>query len=64
MAEYKRSLATAPNRFRSLYGAAKAADAAGDRAAAKGYFQQLARLGSKAAADRPEIAEATAYLAR
>ncbi len=64
LAEYKRSLAGAPNRYRSLYGAAKAADAAGDRAAAKGYFQQLARLGSKAAADRPEIAEATAYLAR
>ena len=64
LAEYKRSLASAPNRYRSLYGAAKAADGAGDRAAAKGYFQQLTRLGSKADPDRTELAEATAYLGR
>lgn len=64
LAEYKRSLASAPNRYRSLYGAAKATAAAGDRAAAKGYFQQLSRLGSKADTDRPEIGEATAFLAR
>jgi hypothetical protein len=64
LAEYRRSLATAPNRYRSLYGAAKAADAAGDRDAAKSYFQQFARLASKADPARPELAEATAYLAR
>ncbi|HEU0218506.1 MAG TPA: hypothetical protein VFQ90_17760, partial [Stellaceae bacterium] len=64
LAEYKRSLASAPNRYRSLYGAAKAAEGAGDRAAAKGYFQQLTRLGSKADPDRIELAEANAYLAR
>lgn len=64
LAEYQRSLVSAPNRYRSLYGAAKAADAAGDRATAKGYFQQLAQLGSRADTARPEIAEATAYLSR
>jgi tetratricopeptide (TPR) repeat protein len=62
--EYKRTLAGAPNRYRTLYGAAKAADGAGDRAQAKGYFEQLARLGSNADTTRPELAEATAYLAR
>ena len=64
LAEYQRSLVSAPNRYRSLYGAAKAADAAGDRATAKEYFQQLAQLGSRADTARPEIAEATAYLSR
>jgi tetratricopeptide (TPR) repeat protein len=64
LTEYKRTLASAPNRYRTLYGAAKAADAAGDLAQAKGYFQQLARLGSKADTARPELAEAAAYLAR
>ena len=62
--EYKRSLASAPNRFRSVYGAAKAADAAGDHTEAMLYFRQLAGLGSKADTVRPELADATAYLAR
>jgi tetratricopeptide (TPR) repeat protein len=64
LAEYKRSLAGAPNRFRSLYGAARAADTAGDQAEARRYFQQLARLAGKADGARPELAEATVYLAR
>ena len=64
LAEYERSLDSAPNRFRTLYGAAKAADSAGDHAEAKRYFRQLAQLGSKADTARPELAEATAYLAR
>jgi hypothetical protein len=65
LAEYQRSLAVAPNRFRSLYGAARAADAAGDPAEAKGYYRQLAALAGKAeTAPRRELAEATAYLAR
>jgi hypothetical protein len=53
-----------PNRFRTLYGAAKGADATGDRAAAKDYFQRLARLGGTADSARPELSEATAYLAQ
>ena len=64
LAEYKRSLVSAPNRFRSVYGAAKAADAADDHTEAMLYFRQLAELGSKADTARPELADATAYLAR
>jgi hypothetical protein len=63
LAEYQRSLATAPNRFRSLYGAAKAADASGDRAAAAGWFRRLTALGSAADTARPELAAATLYVA-
>ena len=64
LTEYERSLATAPNRYRTLYGAAKAAEASGDSAKAKRYFQQLAQLAGKADTARPELAEASAYLAR
>ena len=38
LAEYERSLKSAPNRFRTLYGAAKAANAAGDRATGQTLF--------------------------
>ena len=62
--EYERSLKSAPNRFRTLYGAAKAANAAGDRAKAKHYFEKLSELASKADTLLPELTEATAYLAR
>jgi len=64
LAEYQGSLATAPNHFRTVYGAAKAADGIGDKAKAKAYFQQLAQLSGNADAARPEIAEERAYLAR
>jgi tetratricopeptide (TPR) repeat protein len=41
---YEQTLATDPNRLRSVYGAAKAAASAGDVAAAKTYYQQLVLL--------------------
>jgi hypothetical protein len=62
--EYEQSLTKDPNRFRSVYGAAKAAERAGDAAKAKAYFHQLAALGSNADGDRPELTEANAYLQR
>jgi len=62
LTDYERLLTSTPNRLRTLYGAAKSADAAGDRAKAKQYFQRLADLGSKADAPRPELKEATAYI--
>ena len=62
--EYEQSLTKDPNRFRSVYGAAKAAERAGDAAKAKTYYHQLAALGSNADGDRPELTEAKAYLQR
>ncbi len=59
---YELSLAADPNRLRSIYGAAKAADRTGDTTKAKAYYQQLVLLGSHADTDRPELAEAKAYL--
>ncbi|HSU04203.1 MAG TPA: hypothetical protein VLI93_01400 [Acetobacteraceae bacterium] len=62
LAAYELSLTADPNRFRSVYGAAKAADRSGDRVKAKTYYEQLAMLGSHADTQRPELVEAKAYL--
>lgn len=64
LGEYERSLKTDPNRFRSVYGAAKAAERSGDAAKAGIYYRQLTALGSGADTPRPELEEANAYLAR
>jgi hypothetical protein len=44
-----------PNRFLTLYGAGKAAEAAKQPAKAKGYYKQIVQICSDAAADRPEL---------
>ena len=60
--EYEASLKENPNRYRGLYGAARAAEANGDRQKAAGYFEQLIALASKGDTARPEIARAKAFL--
>ncbi len=62
LAEYKRSLATAPNRFRSLIGEARAAKQAGDAAEAHEAYRKLLAQCPSAAPERPELTEAKAYL--
>ena len=44
LAEYENVLKIAPNRFDALYGAARAAEAAGDATAAANYFQKLTEI--------------------
>jgi hypothetical protein len=58
--EYEASLATAPARFRSLAGAAQAAEAAGDPAAASAWWERLTALAADGASDRPELTRARA----
>ena len=55
--EYEVSLKNAPNRLRGYYGAAKAAEAAGEKKKASGYFAQLAKLTRTADGDRAELRE-------
>ena len=62
--EYETSLKNAPMRLRGFYGAAKAAEAAGDAKKAREYFEKLARLTRYADGDRPELREAKQRLAR
>jgi cytochrome c-type biogenesis protein CcmH/NrfG len=51
-----------PNRYRGLYGAARAAEVAGDRSKAVGYYEKLVALAGKADTARPEIARAKTFL--
>jgi len=55
--EYEASMKNAPNRLRGYYGAAKAAEASGDKQKAAGYFSKLAQLTRKGDGDRAEIRE-------
>jgi tetratricopeptide (TPR) repeat protein len=61
--EYQVSLKNSPNRLRGYYGAAKSAEAAGDKKQAKGYFAQLAKLTRAADGDRAELREMKQSLA-
>jgi tetratricopeptide (TPR) repeat protein len=60
--EYEISLAHARERFNSIYGAARAAQAAGDVDAARGYYEQLVEL-TVPDSPRGELKEATEILA-
>jgi hypothetical protein len=60
--EFEASMRVEPNRFRGLFGAARAAELTGDRTKARTYYSQLATLGEKADSERPEIRQAKAFL--
>jgi tetratricopeptide (TPR) repeat protein len=62
--EFEVALKENPNRYRGLYGAARAADAAGDRQKAEAYFTKFVAVSAKADTDRPEIAQAKTFLAK
>lgn len=63
LAEYERSLKRDPNRFRGLYGAARAAQAAGNKEAAREYYAKLDKLAAGRDSERPELTHAQAFLA-
>ena len=63
LAEYKVSLKISPNRFDSLLGAARSAQASGNATAAQTFYAQLTSVCAPAA-DRPELAEAKTYRAQ
>ena len=63
LVEFKASQQVEPNRFRGLYGAARAAAMAGDKAEARRFYGLLVKLAKKADGQRPELAAAKKYLA-
>lgn len=63
-AEFERSLKRDPNRLRGVYGAARAAEAAGNRQASARWYGLLQTLVANRDADRPELVRARAALAR
>src|SRR5260370_12401516 len=61
LAEYQATLKITPQRFRSVAGAARAAELAGDRATARTYYNELWALGKSARDARPELLDAAAF---
>lgn len=61
---YVTSLAMQPNRARSLFGAARAAELAGDSATARARYGEFLGLMKPADGDRPELEHARLFLAR
>jgi tetratricopeptide (TPR) repeat protein len=61
---YEASLERAPNRFKALYGVARAAELAGDRATARTFYGKLVALTRPADTERPELRAAHAFLAQ
>ncbi|MGQ0732218.1 MAG: hypothetical protein ACT4QD_01030 [Acidobacteriota bacterium] len=64
LAEYERALEQRPNRYRGVYGVARAAEAAGDRQRAADYYRKLLQLAEGGDGARPEVQRATEYLGR
>jgi tetratricopeptide (TPR) repeat protein len=64
LTEYEADLKTNPNRFNSLYGAARAAQDAGEAEKASGYFAQLVKNCEGSDSVRPELSEAKEWLAK
>ena len=58
LAAFEATMKKEPNRFRGAYGAARAAEAAGNRGKAKTYYNQLLRIARDADTARPELVTA------
>ena len=56
-------MAKEPRRFRGAFGAARAAEAAGDAAAARRYYQRTLEIAQNADSPRPELERARSYVA-
>ncbi len=61
--EYEISMQASPNRFNSLYGAARSAELAGEREKARTYYAKLVEVSKLASGDRPELRQARTLLA-
>jgi tetratricopeptide (TPR) repeat protein len=62
--EFEGTLMAEPNRFRSLFGAAQAAERSRDTDKARALYTQLVSLCDRADTQRPELQHAKAYLTR
>jgi tetratricopeptide (TPR) repeat protein len=60
--EFEASLRNAPNRFNSLFGAARAAELSGDREKAGKFYAQLVAVCARADSDRQELTAAKRFV--
>ena len=63
LSAFETALKQTPNRYRTLLGIARSANAAGDRQKASEYYDKLVDLAKNADTERQEIQEAKAFLA-
>ena len=61
---FEQSQRADPNRFRNVYGAARAAELAGDRDKAAKFYAQLLQQADPQASDREEIVHARTFVAK
>jgi len=62
--EFETSMQREPNRFNGFYGAARAAEMAGDHDKARKHYASLIALCERADSDRPELQQAKVFLAQ
>ncbi|MFN2200734.1 MAG: hypothetical protein ACK2UO_05980, partial [Caldilineaceae bacterium] len=62
LAVFEASQEVEPNRFRGLYGAARAAELSGQTDRARTLYEELVALGSDASGDRAALTDANAFL--
>jgi tetratricopeptide (TPR) repeat protein len=62
--EYEASIAKEPNRFRGLYSAARAAEASGNMAKARVWYDKFAQITAQGDFDVAQIQQAKIFLAR
>jgi tetratricopeptide (TPR) repeat protein len=63
LAAYEATMAKEPNRYNGFAGAAKAAQASGDKAKARSCYEKLIALTADSNSDRPELAAARQFVA-
>jgi hypothetical protein len=61
---FEASQRSAPNRFKGLYGVARAAELAGEKEKARAFYTALVALAELADSERPEVDEARTFLAQ
>lgn len=64
LAEYEKAIGKEPNRFRSLYGAARAAEAIRENGTAQKYYRQMLANANQPQGNHVETLHAKQYLAR
>ena len=62
--EFETSMKKEPGRFNGTYGAARAAELAGDRDKARTYYARLLAIAERADTERPALRQAKTYLGR
>ena len=62
LAAFDATIMKEPNRFRGAYGAARAAEALGDKPAARKHYLQVLAITKGADAERPELRKARAFI--